>query len=116
MTHAHLTSIVLTFILFTITILLQSQGKKIKFWQIGLRASYLLMLGTGFMLLLGLYKITLLYIIKAVVGVIIIGLFEMAIGWKAKGKPLNPIWIMFAITFIALMYLGLKLPMGLYYF
>ena len=116
MTHLHLTTLVLTCIIFAITVSMQIQGKNIKFWKIGLRASYLLVIASGLMLFLGLYKITLLYALKAIVGVVIFGLFEMAISHREKGKSVNPIWIMFAVTFVALMYLGFTLPMGIYYF
>lgn len=86
MTHAHLTALVLTCILFSITVFLQGQGKNIKFWQMGLRASYVLVLGTGLMLLFSLFNITFIYIVKAIVGFLIIGLFEMVIAWRAKGE------------------------------
>ncbi len=116
MTHAHLTTLVLTCILFFITIFQQSKGKNIKIWQMVLRISYILVLATGFMLFMVVYKMTFLYILKAVVGMLMIGVFEMVIAWREKGKSTAPLWILFIITLAVLIYLGLKLPMGLYYF
>lgn len=116
MTHLHLTALVLTSILFAITVSMQIQGRDIKLWKMGLRASYILVIASGLLLFFGLYKITALYIVKSVVGILIFGLFEMVIIRKEKGKSVNPIWIVFAVTFAGLLYLGFKLPLGLYYF
>ncbi|AGK52206.1 YisL family protein [Bacillus sp. 1NLA3E] len=113
MTHAHLTTIVLTCILFFITILQQSKGKNIKIWQMVLRTSYILIIATGLMLFMSVYNITILYILKAVVGILMIGVFEMIIAWRAKDKSANILWVLFAVVLVMLFVLGFMLPMGI---
>lgn len=114
MTHAHLTSIVLALLIFIIIVILQSKGKKIKVWQMILRASYILILTTGIMLFFSVYDLNLLYMIKAVVGFLMIGLFEMVIIWREKGKSTDILWIGFSIVLVVLFLLGFMMPMGVY--
>lgn len=113
MTHAHLTSIVLSLLLFIIIIILQNQGKKIKVMQMVLRASYILILATGIMLFFSVYNLNLMYIAKAVIGLLMIALFEMVIIWREKGKSTDILWISFSIVFVVLFLIGFMLPMGI---
>lgn len=115
MIHAHLTAMVLALVLFFVVIGLQSQGKKTKVLQMVLRTSYVLIIITGLMIFFSLYNITFLYILKAVVGVAVIGAFEMIIAWKEKGKDTGPLWIALAVVFIAVVLLGMMLPLGMKY-
>ncbi len=112
MTHAHLTSIGLSLILFVIIVILQNQGKKIKIWQMGLRASYLLIIATGGML----FYPSPLYMAKAAIGILLIGLFEMVVVRKEKGKSADMAWISFAAVFMGLLIFGFMLPMGIVLF
>ena len=114
MTHAHLTAIVLTLILFFVALSLQKKGKNIKVLQMVLRVMYLLIILTGGMMLFSVYKITFLYVLKAVVGLGMIGLFEMILASNGKGKNKPIFWILFVIVLVVLVYIGIKLPMGIY--
>jgi len=110
MTHAHITMIALTIILFIITLILQRQGRNIKLLQMVLRVMYLLIIITGGMLFFSSYKISFLYVLKAILGLIMIGLFEMTLMGKKKAGLI----ILLVLVFVFTVYLGLKLPMGMY--
>lgn len=114
MTHAHLTSIVLTIILFLVALSMQKKGKNIKVLQMVLRVMYLLIILTGGMMLFSIYKITFLYVLKAVLGLVTIGLFEMILASSGNGKNKRVFWIFFVVLLISLIYLGITLPMGIY--
>ncbi|WML45788.1 YisL family protein [Neobacillus sp. PS3-40] len=116
MTHTHITTIVLTIILFLIAVTMQKKGKNIKVLQMVLRVMYLLIIVTGGMLFLSVYTISFLYILKALLGLVMIGLFEMIVSVGKKGKSNLGLWVLFGVALIALLYLGLKLPMGFYLF
>jgi hypothetical protein len=114
LTHLHITVIVLTVLIFFVTIFLQKQGKNIKIIKMLLRCMYLLVIATGTMLFSVVYNISLLYILKAVLGLGMIGLFEMILSFGGKRKNNRGLWILFALVLVGLLYLGLKLPMGFY--
>jgi hypothetical protein len=113
MTHAHLTSLIFSLILLIIIVVLQSKGKNIKIWHMVLRASYILVIGTGCMLFFSAYSIPLSYYFKAVIGIVMIGLFEMVIIRKQKGKRTDMLWIAFSIVLVVLFVLGFTLPQGI---
>jgi uncharacterized membrane protein YjgN (DUF898 family) len=115
MIHAHLTSMLLAIILFIVVVILQGKGKNTKVWQMILRTSYILIIVTGLMIFFGLYDITFMYILKAVMGVVMIGVFEMIISWKSNGKPTGLLWIAFAVALVAVILLGMMLPLGMKY-
>ncbi|MFB3166919.1 DUF1516 family protein [Neobacillus sp. 179-C4.2 HS] len=112
MTHAHLTSLVLSLILLIIIAVLQNKGKNIKIWHMVLRATYILIIVTGGMLFFAAYSIPLSYYLKAILGIVMIGLFEMVIVRKEKGKKIDVIWIAFSLVLVILFALGFTLPMG----
>jgi uncharacterized membrane protein SirB2 len=112
MTHAHLTSLILSLILLIIIVTLQSKGKNIKIWHMVLRASYILVIGTGCMLFFSAFSIPLSYYFKAIIGVVMIGLFEMVIIRKQKGRSTDMLWIIFSIVLVILFVLGFTLPQG----
>lgn len=112
MTHAHLTSLVLSLIFLIIIVVLQSKGKNIKIWHMVLRASYILIIVTGGMLFLAAYSIPVSYYFKSILGIVMIGLFEMVIVRKQKGKRTDIIWIAFSIVLVILFVLGFTLPQG----
>lgn len=112
MTHAHLTSIGLALLLFIVIVIMQNQGKEIKIWHMGLRASYLLIIATGGML----FYPSSLYIAKALAGILVIGLFEMVVVRKEKGKSADIAWISFAAVFMGILLFGFMLPMGIVLF
>ena len=112
MTHAHLTSLVLSLIFLIIIAVLQNKGKNIKIWHMVLRATYILIIVTGGFLFFAAYSIPLSYYLKAILGIVMIGLFEMVIVRKQKGKKTDVIWIAFSIVLVLLFALGFTLPMG----
>jgi uncharacterized membrane protein SirB2 len=112
MTHAHLTSLVVSLILLIIIVVLQSKGKNIKIWHMVLRASYILILVTGGILFFAVYSIPVSYYFKSLLGIVMIGLFEMVIVRKQKGKRTDIIWIAFSIVLVILFVLGFNLPQG----
>lgn len=115
MTHLHLTVILLTIIFFFITWALQKQGKNVTAYKMILRIFYLLLLASGGMLLFSVYKITFLYIVKSLIGLAMIGVFEMILLQENKTKKSTKLWISFVLGLIILIYLGLKLPLGFYF-
>lgn len=115
MIHAHLTAMALALVLFFVIITLQANGKNIKVLQMVLRTSYIFIFITGIMIFFTLYSITFMYILKAVAGLALIGVFEMIIGWKEKGKDVGPLWIVLGVAFLAVLLLGMMLPLGMDY-
>jgi hypothetical protein len=117
MTHAHITAWVVALILFFVTVSLQrGNSPKARMMQMILRLFYLIIIGTGALLLHSIASIPPLYIVKVLVGVWVIGTMEMILVRAAKGKSTNMFWIQFVIAFIVVLYLGLKLPLGFYLF
>ena len=112
MTHAHLTSLVLSLIFLIIIAVLQNKGKNIKIWHMVLRATYILVIVTGSILFFAAYSLPLSYYLKAILGIVMIGLFEMVIVRKQKGKKTDVIWIAFSIVLVILFVLGFTLPQG----
>jgi hypothetical protein len=112
LTHAHLTTLVLSFILFIVIVLRQRQGKNIKPLHMALRGSYLLIIATGVMLVLAAYSIPITYYLKSIVGIVMIGLFEMLIVRKKKGSSTDILWIAFSIVLVILFAMGFTLPQG----
>jgi hypothetical protein len=118
MIHGHVTSWVLALILFIVAIFLLKAGKEkgAKIVQMILRVLYLLIIATGVGLLFMLDDIGLLYILKAVVGIWVIGLFEMILSKVAQNRKTTTLWIQFVIAFLLVLYLGFdKLPMSIFY-
>ncbi len=113
MTHAHITTWLIALILFFIAISLHKGGKSrgLKVVKMILRVFYLLIIATGVVMLFSI-NITGLYVIKAIGGIIIIGLFEMILSRTTKNKSTGIFWVLFIVFFIAVVYLGLKLPLG----
>lgn len=117
MTHAHITTWVIAFILFFVALSLQNAGSpKVKMVHMVLRLFYLLVIATGAVLLYMLASIPPLYIVKAVIGLWVIGAMEMVLIRAKKGKNTQMAWIQLAIVFIIVLYLGLKLPLGFHIF
>lgn len=112
MTHAHLTSLVLSLVFLIVIVVLQSRGKNIKIWHMVLRATYILDIVTGCILFFAAYSIPLSYYFKAILGIVMIGLFEMVIVRKQKGKRTDFLWIAFSIAIVILFVLGFTLPQG----
>jgi hypothetical protein len=118
MTHAHITAWFLTLLLFFIAISLHKSGKTkgFKILQMIIRVLYLLIILTGGMLLFSISHISLLYILKAVIGLWIISLFEMILIKTAKNEKITSLWTQFVVAFVLVLYLGFKLPLGVHIF
>lgn len=118
MINDHITAWLLALILFVIALILNKNGKAkgFKVVQMILRVLYLLIIITGGMLLFSTSHIGLLYILKAAVGLWIIGLFEMILMKAAKKDSSVSLRIQFVIAFLLVLYLGFKLPLGRHIF
>ncbi|RKQ31312.1 YisL family protein [Oceanobacillus halophilus] len=120
MTHMHITSWVLGFILFAVALVLLNQGKEkpAKIVQMILRLDYLFILYTGGDLIGGYFASIQMplfaeAITKAVAGIWLIAAMELILVKKAKGKPVKSWWIQFIIALIIVMVLGfVRLPYG----
>lgn len=115
MIHAHITAWVLALILFFVALSLIKSGKVkgAKVVQMILRVLYLLIIGTGLGLLFSVYKIDVWYILKTVVGLWVIALFEMILGRVANNRNTSVFWIQFVVALLLVLYLGfIKLPMS----
>ena len=113
MTHAHITTWVIALILFFVAISLHKNGKTrgLKVVQMILRLFYLLIIATGVGMLFSLSTISVLYWIKAILGVLVIGFFEMVLSKTIKGKSTGVLWTLFVVAFVVVVYLGFKLPL-----
>ncbi|XJZ28142.1 YisL family protein [Bacillota bacterium Lsc_1132] len=118
MTHAHITTWFIALVLFFVALNVNKKGneKGFKILQMVLRVLYLLILATGLILLFSIAHISLLYILKAVVGLWIISLFELILMRTAKKQPASVLWFQFVVAFLLVLYLGLKLPLGFHLF
>ncbi|MCL6587713.1 MAG: YisL family protein [Anoxybacillus sp.] len=117
MTHAHITAWVLAFILFFVVLSLQKkQSPKAKMVAMVLRLFYLFIIATGALLLHMLATLPPLYIVKAVVGIWVIGAMEMVMARTKKGKSTQIAWVQLLVAFLVVLYLGLKLPLGFHIF
>jgi hypothetical protein len=113
MTHAHITTWLIALILFFIAIGLQKNGKEkgLKIVHMILRLFYLLIIATGAMLLFSI-NIDSRYVIKAILGILVIGFFEMVLIRSTKGKSTGVFWGLLIVAFVITVYLGLQLPLG----
>lgn len=118
MTHAHITTWVLGAILFFVALSMYKGGnqKGAKITHMILRVMYLLILATGFMMLFSISKISLLYILKAAVGLWIIAIMEFLLMKIGKREPRKVLWIQLIIAFILVLLLGFSLPLGIDWF
>lgn len=108
MIHGHVTAWALALILFFVAILLQKSGKAkgAKIVQMILRVMYLLIIGTGIgMIFMGSLFDT-YHIVKAIVGLWIIALFEMILSRAAGGRKTSIQWIQFVVAWALVLYLG----------
>lgn len=113
MIHAHMTAWFLALILFFVSIGLHKSGKEkgSKIVHMILRVVYLLILLTGFMLLFSI-NITIMYVLKAAVGLWVISMLEMILIRTKKSEKASILWIQFVVALLLVLYLGLSLPLG----
>ncbi|MDQ0214793.1 putative membrane protein SirB2 [Oikeobacillus pervagus] len=118
-THLHITTWVIGIILFFVAVSLIKGGneKGSKIVQMILRLFYLLILFSGIMLFIKFHEINdMLYGMKMLFGIIVIGLMEMVLARAKKGKSTGMFFTIFVIVFLIVLYLGFKLPIGLGFF
>lgn len=114
-THAHITTWVIGLILFVVALGLIKGGnaKGAKIVQMILRLFYLLIIATGVMLFARHQGIDpMMYGLKLLGGIIVIGMMEMILIRIGKGKNTGVFWIIFVISLAVTLFLGLKLPLG----
>ncbi|CAH2713521.1 hypothetical protein BACCIP111895_00657 [Neobacillus rhizosphaerae] len=117
MIHGHVTAWALALILFIVALFLHKSEKEkgFKIVQMILRVLYLVIIATGVGLLSMVTKIDVWYILKAVAGLWVVGLFEMILGRVAKNRKTTVFWIQFAVAWLLVLYLGFdKLPMSIF--
>ncbi|SFA79273.1 MULTISPECIES: YisL family protein [unclassified Bacillus (in: firmicutes)] len=118
MTHAHIFSWFVAIILFLVALKLYNgdNAKSVKIVKMVLRLFYVFILVTGLILIMGLAKITLLYILKAALGVWVIAMMEMILSRVSRRQRTSILWVQFSLALLLVLYLGLKLPLGFDWF
>ncbi|QED47191.1 YisL family protein [Cytobacillus dafuensis] len=114
MIHAHITTWVLALVFFFVALGLHKSGKArgLKVVHMILRLFYLLIIGTGIWILSSLNSISMLYVIKSLIGLAVIASIEMILVRLVKGKSTTIFWLLFIISLILVLYLGfMKLPL-----
>lgn len=117
MTHMHITTWVAAIILVLVATSLLKKGdqKGFKTTHMILRVVYLLIIGTGGMLLIG-YNITPEYAGKITLGIVVIGLMEMVLVRMGKGKSVKVFATVLVVALLAIIALGFRLPQGFTFF
>ncbi|KUP07751.1 hypothetical protein Q73_03840 [Bacillus coahuilensis m2-6] len=118
-THLHITTWVVGIILFIVAYAMYKQGneKAAKITHMSLRLFYILIIISGLLLFINYAAINhMLYGIKALVGIWVIGVFEMILVRTKKGKSLKVFWVQFVIALLAVLYLGFSLDIGINWF
>ncbi|MGG0658256.1 YisL family protein [Rummeliibacillus pycnus] len=115
MVHMHLTSIVIAIILFFVSASMQTGSKGQKVTHMILRVFYILILITGGMVfstaMAG--NMAMQYGIKLVGGLLVIGMMEMVLVSKEKGKSNGVLWTLLIVFLVFTIYMGFHLPLGL---
>ena len=114
MIHSHITAWLLAVILFFVAFGLYKSGKArgAKVVHMILRLFYLLIIATGIWILGSISSISALYVIKSLAGVFVIAMLELILVSTAKSKKPTMYWLLFAVSFVFVLYLGfMKLPL-----
>ncbi len=114
-THLHITTWVIAIILFFVAVLLKDGTKGQKITHMVLRLFYVLIMATGFALFVeGMnFDLGMLYGVKFLGGLFIIGMMEMILTRMKKQKPTTIFWILLFVFLFITMFLGFKLPLGI---
>ena len=109
-THLHITTWVVGIVIFFIAAL---SGKQSKGLHMALRLFYILIIITGGALF---FKYSsadaMLYGIKFLFGILVIGMMEMVLVRQKKNKPTGMFWGLFVVFLFITMFLGFKLPLN----
>ncbi|CAG9623468.1 YisL family protein [Sutcliffiella rhizosphaerae] len=112
MTHAHISTWAIALILFVVVLILTKAGKAkgAKITSMVLRLFYILIVVTGLQLGWG-WITNGQYVLKMVLGIVVIGLMEMIAVRTRKGKPTVVFWVLFIVALAYILHLGFSLPM-----
>ncbi|MCM3616917.1 DUF1516 family protein [Sutcliffiella horikoshii] len=112
MTHAHISTWAIALILFVVVLVLTKIGKEkgAKITSMVLRLFYILIVVTGLQLGWG-WITNGQYVLKMVLGIVVIGLMEMISVRTRKGKSTVVLWVVFALALAYIIHLGFSLPM-----
>ena len=115
MTHMHITTWLVAIILFFVAFTMYKKGnaKQAKILHMITRLFYILIIVTGGMLMGSQVGY---YMWKMIVGLIVIAMMEMVLVKTKKGKGTGVYWVLFIVSFVVVLYLGLKLPQGFHPF
>jgi hypothetical protein len=120
MVHAHITAWLAGIILFFVAASMYKKGNgKAKIIHMVLRLFYVLIVLSGVMIYMSLTltsEMHMWYGMKALAGLLVIGFMEMVLARTKKGKSTNVSWVLFAVVFGAVLYLGFKLPLNIQIF
>ncbi|MFJ7825216.1 YisL family protein [Psychrobacillus sp. NPDC096623] len=110
-THLHITTWVVALILFFVALAIANP----KVVHMILRLFYILIIITGVALFIkGMdFGQGMLYGLKFLAGILVIGMMEMTLVKKAKGKPYTTFLVLVFVFFFIALFLGFKLPMGI---
>ena len=110
-THLHITTWVVALLLFFVA----AFASKSKGIHMALRLFYILIIITGGALFIEAmdYGQGMLYGIKFLLGILVIGMMEMVLVRQAKNKSTTMFWVLFAVFLFAIFFVGFKLPMGI---
>lgn len=99
--QSHAGSWLLMVILFILSVIFQNQ----KITVMIQRLFYLIMLvsGIGMLAILG---FPLLFVIKGILAIILIGIMEMIVARRRRKQPTAPMWIVFVIALIVIVLIG----------
>ncbi|MFD3447305.1 YisL family protein [Microbacteriaceae bacterium 4G12] len=121
-THMHITAWVVGIILFFVAYsMYQNRSSKAKMIHMITRLMYIIIIVTGFLLYMSIVKTAtgsmhMWYGLKMLAGVWVIGAMEMVLVRTGKGKSTGGVWAQFVIALLAVVYLGLRLPLGFHPF
>lgn len=112
-TDLHITTWVVALILFFVALAMANP----KVVHMILRLDYLLIIVTGIALFMkGMdFGEGMLYGLKFLAGILVIGMMEMTLVKKKKGKPYTTFLALVFVFFFIALFLGFKLPMGIHF-
>ncbi|WP_153124846.1 YisL family protein [Peribacillus tepidiphilus] len=115
MTHMHITTWFVALILLFVALGLFKSGnqKGYKITHMILRVFYILIVATG-VHLIAVTALTGAYVVKALLGIFVIGLMEVVLVRSVKGSIKGVMWILFIAALLIVIYYGLVLPQGFY--
>ena len=116
-THLHIFTWVVAVILFLAAAVMAKGNKGRKIVHMILRLFYILVIISGaFLFFTWSSADAAMYGVKFLLGVLTVGFMEMVLVRQNKDKPTTVFWVLFFISFLATMFIGLSLPIGMDFF